>query len=104
MKMKLADALLLRKEHAAKVAQLATINKTDLHQTIIERKPIDQSMDSIIAKVAKLSASQVTHEYDWHARQLRMVDGVIQRANWDTEVEVPESVNEQYTPPAAVTK
>jgi hypothetical protein len=38
----------------------------------------------------------VTREYDYYARQLRLVDSAIQNANWTTEKEVPDSVMTDY--------
>lgn len=98
-KIKLAEALLLRKEFAAKVKQLEAIKKTDTFELKVDRKPIDQTMDFITAQVPKLTASQVTHEYDFYARNLRRVDAVIQRANWEVEVEVDEVVTQTYVAP-----
>lgn len=89
---KLAEALLRRKELAGKVDQLKTINAKDLFEVKAQRRPVTDSLDDIVAQVPKLTASQVTAEYDWHARQLRLVDAAIQQANWTCDVEVNDSV------------
>lgn len=81
MQITLAEALLRRKELAAKVEVLK------------------QGIDDIVAQVPKLTASQVTAEFDWHARQLRLVDAAIQQTNWTTGVEVDASVMSDYAQP-----
>ena len=88
--MKLAEALLRRKDLQAKVDRLSSIDDKALFETKTGRKPAAEGLDDIIAEVSKISFQQFTHCYDWHAKQLRLVDGVIQRANWETEVDVSD--------------
>ena len=95
---KLAEALLRRKELSGKVEMLRTIKSSDLFEVKVQRKPAHEGIDDIVAKVPKLTASQVTAEFDWHARRLRMVDAAIQQANWTTVIEVDESVMSDYAP------
>jgi hypothetical protein len=92
VKIKLAEALLRRKELQGKVDVLGQINEKALYEVRAQRKQVTDSIDDIVAMVPKLSASQVTQEYDWHARQLRLVDAAIQQANWTCEVDVGDSV------------
>ena len=92
MKIKLAEALLRRKELQQKVDVLKNIQAKDLFEVKARRKQVSDSIDDIIVEVPKLTASQVTAEYDWHARQLRLVDAAIQQANWTCEVEVGDTV------------
>lgn len=96
MKIKLAEALLRRKELQAKVDQLKAIKKDDLFQMVMQRRQVTDTIDDIQANVPKLTASQVTAEYDFYAKQLRLVDAVIQQANWTTDVSVAESVMQDY--------
>jgi hypothetical protein len=96
MKIKLAEALLRRKELQNKVDVLQHIKDKDLFEIKAQRKAISESLDDVIAQVPKLTASQVTAEFDWHSRQLRLVDAAIQQANWTTEIEVAQSVVEDY--------
>jgi ABC-type metal ion transport system substrate-binding protein len=98
-KVKLAEALLRRKELQEKVNMLRVIKEQDLFETKTARKPAHEGLDDIIAKVPKLSVNEVTHAFDWHARQLREVDACIQQANWVTEVEVNEAVMGDYVAP-----
>ena len=92
MKVKLAEALLRRKELQQKVDVLKNIQAKDLFEVKATRKQVSDSIDDIVVQVPKLTASQVTSEYDWHARQLRLVDAAIQQANWTCEVEVSDTV------------
>lgn len=99
MNVKLAEALLRRKELQAKVDQLHTIQAPQLFETVMQRRQVNETVDDIVAKVPKLTAAQVTAEYDFYARQLRLVDAAIQQANWTTEVEVQNTVMQDYEAP-----
>jgi hypothetical protein len=96
MKVKLAEALLRRKELQGKVDMLRHIQDKNLFEVKAQRRNVTESLDDIIAQVPKLTASQVTAEYDWHARQLRLVDAAIQQANWTCEVDVDQTVMSDY--------
>lgn len=101
---KLAEALLRRKELQQKVDQLRTINQEGLFVVKTGRKAAHEGIDDIIAQVPRVTLPQVTAAYDWHAKQLRLVDAAIQRANWDTEVEVQDTVMSDYAEPAGLVK
>lgn len=96
MKIKLAEALLRRKELQQKVDVLRSIKDRDIFEVKAKRQAVSDSIDDIVAQVPKLEASQVTKEFDWHARQLREIDAVIQQANWTTEVDVNDSNMADY--------
>ena len=91
MKVKLAEALLRRKELQQKVDVLRTIKDRDLFEVVARRQPVADGIDDLVANVPKLEAGQVTREFDWHARQLREVDAAIQQANWTTELELKDA-------------
>lgn len=97
-KIKLAEALLRRKELQGKVNVLQQIKDKDLFDVRAQRKNVTDNIDDIIVQVPKLTASQVTAEFDFYARQLRLVDAAIQQANWTTEVEVGDTVMGDYKP------
>lgn len=100
MKVKLAEALLRRKELATKVLQLASIkDQKDLFRIQTKRTQAHDSLDDIVMAVPLMSQAEVLGAYDWHARQLRLVDAAIQQANWTTELDVGESVMADYVPP-----
>lgn len=99
MQVKLAEALLRRKELQGKVDLLKQIKDKDLFEVRAQRKQISESLDDVIAQVPLLKASQVTSEYDWHARQLRLIDAAIQQANWTSEVSVSDESMKDYIQP-----
>jgi len=99
MKVKLAEALLRRKELQGKVETLKQIKMTDLYEVKVQRKQAHEGIDDVIAQVPKLDAGQVTREFDWHCRQLRLVDAAIQQANWTTEIAVDKVVMSDYVEP-----
>lgn len=86
--MKLADALLRRKELQDKVNQLKAIKDADVFEFRFDRKSVNESLDDIKSRVPKLTASQVTEEYDYYANKLRLIDAAIQQANWTTDITV----------------
>jgi len=94
--MKLADALLRRKELQQKVDQLRTIKDKDIFEFRFERKQINENLDDIKAQVPVLEANQVTAEFDYYANKLRLIDGAIQQLNWTTDIEVEQLVWVDY--------
>jgi hypothetical protein len=96
MKIALAEALLRRKELQEKKVQLEKIKQSDLFEVKAQRRSVTDSIDDIVAQVPKVTLAQVTHEYDWVAKRLRLVDGIIQRTNWETQVEVEPTVMAEY--------
>ena len=96
MKVKLAEALLRRKELQGKVDALQKIKDKDLFEVVARRQQVTDGIDDVVAQVPKLTAGQVTAEFDWHARQLRLIDAAIQQANWTTDIEVDTTVMADY--------
>lgn len=99
MKVKLAEALLRRKELQEKVDQLRSINVEGLFETQAKRVKVTDSVDDLVAKVPRISMGQVSHAFDAHAKALRKVDAAIQRANWETDIEVEDTVMQDYVDP-----
>ncbi len=99
MQIKLAEALLRRKELQGKVDVLKSIKDRDLFEIKGKRQKVTEDVDDVVLQVPLLSAAEVTAEYDWHARQLRLVDAAIQQANWTTTVEVEASVLDDFVAP-----
>ena len=93
---KLAEALLRRKELTEKVAVLRQIQQTALFEVRAKRVKVTDDLDDVVAQVPKLQAAEVTAEYDWHARQLRKIDAAIQQANWTTELIVDDDVMRDF--------
>jgi len=95
---KLAEALLRRKELQSKVDLLGKIRKEALFELKAQRIKVTDNLDDVVAQVPILTASQVTEEHDFYARQLRLVDAAIQQANWTIQVEVADTVMGDYRP------
>lgn len=88
--MKIAEALLLRKQLEAKVNQLEPIKKMGdqgLFETKVNRLNVSEVVDEVSIQVPKVTLSEVTKEYDHYATELRKLDASIQKANWEYEVE-----------------
>lgn len=96
MKVKLAEALLRRKELNEKVESLKKINVENLFEIRVQRKNVTESVDDVVAKVPKITLPEVTAGYDYYAKQLRLIDAVIQQANWTTEIEVDNNAMQDY--------
>lgn len=86
--MKLAEALLIRKELQQKVDRLKAIDKKDYFETKTGRGKCEEGFNDLIAEVTKISFQQFTHCYDWHAKELRLIDAAIQQANWTTDLDI----------------
>lgn len=97
MKVKLAEALLRRKELNGKVDQLKKINLEGLFETKATRRKVTEDIDDVIAKIPKITLAQVSAGHDWYAKQLRLVDAAIQQANWTTEIEVGNDIMKDYS-------
>ena len=97
MEIKLAEALLRRKELQAKVEVLKKFRENQIYYQIRgERKKVTEGLDEISADLPKLDANQVTAEYDFHARQLRLIDAAIQQVNWTAPVIVDDMVMQDF--------
>ena len=89
--MKLAEALLRRKELQHKVDRIDSIKEKDIFDIKVQRKQVHEGIDDVIARVPKLKLAEVTQEYDFYAKRLRLVDAAIQQANWTTEMDLLDS-------------
>lgn len=97
MEIKLAEALLRRKELQEKVELLKKFKDTQIYYEVRgQRVKITEGIEDINANYPKLEANQVTREYDWHARQLRLVDAAIQQANWTHVMTVEDTVMAEF--------
>lgn len=84
--MKLAEALLRRKELQEKVDQLRPINDSRHFENRVKRVKVTDSVDEVVASVSQVSFADFTKEFDHYASQLRRIDAAIQQANWTTEI------------------
>lgn len=96
IEIKLAEALLRRKELAAKVQITSQVKTANLYQEKIQRVRVTEGLDDITATVPKLLLAQVTHENDFYASQLRKIDAAIQQTNWTAKLEVDDNAMRDY--------
>lgn len=97
MEIKLAEALLRRKELSDKLNIVRQIKDTQLiYQIRNKRIQVTEQIESLDVDFPKLDLSQVTAEYDFVAKQLRLVDALIQQANWTTVLNVEPMVMEAF--------
>lgn len=90
-KMKLAEALLLRKSLANKLARIEVIKERDeLFEVKTERHMLGEGkIEEVKVSTPKLSFKDVLREYNDVAKQVRILDSAIQYANWQFDVELP---------------
>lgn len=97
MDIKLAEALLRRKELAEKLNVLRHFKDNHaFYEVRGQRVKVTEGLEDINVNYPKLDASQVTAEFDFVAKQLRLVDALIQQANWTTVLPVDPMVMEAY--------
>lgn len=96
---KLAQALLKRKELQEKVDQLRRIREEDWTEIRTGRVKVHEGIDQITASLPKVPLSELTAGYDWYAKRLREIDGLIQKANWDTDIELDDPTILDYYKP-----
>ena len=90
--MKLADALLRRKELQQKVDQIRKVKESDVFEMKMQRRQVSDSIDDIVAQVPKCELNQVTAEFDYYANKLRLIDAAIQQLNWTVDITVDDKV------------
>jgi len=94
--MKIAQALLLRKQLEKKVAQLEPIKQAGdngLFATKVNRINVSEQVDEVSIQVPKLTLEEVTATYDKYASALRKLDASIQKANWEFDVDFTDKEN-----------
>lgn len=97
MDIKLAEALLRRKELSEKLNVVRHFKDTHaMYEVRGQRVKVTEGLEDINVNYPKLELSQVTAEYDFIAKQLRLVDALIQQANWTTILQVDPMVMDAY--------
>lgn len=94
--MKIAQALLLRKQLEKKVTQLEPIKQMGdkgLFETKVQRLNVSEQVDEVSISVPHINLSDITKEYDKYASALRKLDASIQKANWEFDVDFKEKEN-----------
>lgn len=91
--MKIAEALLLRKQLADKVQQLSPLRisgDNGVFTTEVKRVAVGEGVDEATIKVPRVTLADITASYDHYAGELRKVDAAIQQANWLCDVDYAE--------------
>ena len=97
MDIKLAEALLRRKELAEKLNVLRHFKDNHaFYEVRGQRVKVTEGLEDINVNYPKLEASQVTAEFDFVAKQMRLIDAKIQHVNWTCDVEVDPMLMQDY--------
>lgn len=91
--MKIAEALLLRKQLESKVRQLEplkTAGEQGVFETKVERVSVSENVDEARMRIPRVTLKDITATYDHYAGELRKLDAAIQQANWQHDVEYSE--------------
>lgn len=94
--MKIAQALLLRKQLEAKVKQLEPIKQlgaNGLFEIKTQRRNVTADTDEVTFQIPKITLSEVTKEYDKFASALRKLDAAVQKANWEFDLDFADTDN-----------
>lgn len=94
MCMKIAEALLLRKQLESKVKQLEPLKiqgDQGVYAMTIERINIGENVDEARIQIPKVDLKDLTKEYDHYASELRKLDAAIQKANWQYDIDYTET-------------
>lgn len=96
MNKKLAECLLRRKELQQKLDRMSTINRKELFQTEVQRVRVADGFDDIHVKSPVVKFEDFDAEYNYYAKQLRLVDAAIQHTNWTVDVENVDGCFDDY--------
>ena len=91
--MKIAEALLLRKQLEAEVKRLEPLKlqgQNGLFEVKTSRKSVSETIDELTIQSPKITFADFDKEYSKKATQLRKLDTSIQKANWQFDVEFTE--------------
>ena len=92
--MKIAEALLLRKQLEGKVEQLKPIRELGdkgVFEMKSKRVNVNEQTDEISFQLPKISLKEITKEYDHYASELRKLDASIQKANWQYDIDYKQA-------------
>lgn len=94
--MKIAQALLLRKQLEKKVVQLEPIKQIGdqgLFETKIKRVNVTDATDEVTITTPRTTLEDVTATFDKYSSALRKLDASIQKANWEFDVDFTDKEN-----------
>lgn len=88
--MKIAQALLLRKQLEAKVKQLEPLRMNGdngVFDMKVERVKVSEEIDEARMQIPKVTVDDITKSYDKYSSALRKLDAAIQEANWKFDLD-----------------
>ena len=94
---KLAECLLRRKELQQKIDNMKPLTTADVYEVKVKRMNVTESIDDVTLQIPKLTSAQVNAEFNYYAKQLRLVDAAIQQTNWTADVDLVDGCFEDYT-------
>lgn len=92
--MKLAEALLLRKQLTGKVDQLRPLKQigdNGVFDQKVQRRSVSDNVDEVTIVTPRVTLADITATYDHYASELRKLDASIQQANWAYDVTYTET-------------
>ena len=92
--MKIAEGLLLRKHLEAKIKQLEPLKlngEKGIFEINTQRKNISENVDEVVTQLPRITLQELTNEYDHYAGELRKLDGAIQKANWQFDLDYKDA-------------
>jgi len=92
--MKIAEALLLRKQLQDKVEQLKplkTAGDKGLFELQTKRMNVSENTDEVTFQIPRITLADVTKTYDHYASELRKLDAAIQKANWTFDIDYAQT-------------
>lgn len=105
--MKIAEALLLRKQLQSKVEQLQplhNVGERGVFDQSVKRVNVNENVDEITITTPRITLADITRTYDHYASELRKLDAAIQQANWTATVEYKETPPPKESETPAVKK
>ena len=88
----IALALLRRKELKGLVSSINNFKDAVTYDPQIRRDHVADDVDNVTIRAARVTRADVVAQLNFYSAKLRMIDSVIQNANWTTRVEVDAAV------------
>lgn len=100
MEITLQHALLRRKELDERIRQMQPFRDRDFFEQKIQRRRVDEGIDEVAVAIPKMTWTQFNAEFNFLQKQRRIIDGVIQQANWETKVDDQGAMQDWVEPDA----
>tara|TARA_R100001163_G_C4997272_1_gene147735 strand:- start:416 stop:736 length:321 start_codon:yes stop_codon:yes gene_type:complete len=96
----LAELLIRRNDLKDKLERVKPLTNRDLYGQKVQRISVSDSVDEVTVQVPRLSYDEIDGNWNHISRQLRKVDALIQRTNWETQVAIDPELLQDYRAPA----